>query len=81
MIFGLSGVALMSDSNLFNHTTSCVAIYVLSAMYSVSVVDKVTTGCFILSQLTAPPDMTKKIPIVVECRLSLSSAQSASKKT
>ena len=62
MTVGIFGEALISDNSLLNQTTSCVAAP--SATYSASVVDSVTTGCFLLSQLIAPPDITNKLPEV-----------------
>ena len=60
MIVGVPGVALMSDSNLLSQTASCPPV--LSATYSASVVDKATTGCFLLSQLIA--HIMNKLPVV-----------------
>ena len=74
MIVGDFGVALMSDNSLLNHSASCEAV--LSATYSASAVDNATTGYFLLNQLIAPPDMPNIFP-VVECRSSMSPAQSA----
>ena len=62
MIVGLSGVALMSDSN---HTTSCNCVAILCVTYSASVVDKAYSDHFLLSQLTAPPNITKTFPIII----------------
>ena len=49
----------------------------LRATYSASVVDSATTGCFLLDQVMAAPDIINRFP-VVECLSFISPAQSAS---
>ena len=75
LLNGVFGVALTSDNSLLGHTASCVTA--LSATFSASAVGSVITGCFLLNQLIAPPNMTNRFP-VVECQSSMSPAQSAS---
>ena len=65
----------MSDNNLLSHIASCVAA--LRATYSASVVDSATTGCFLLDQAMAAPDIINRFP-VVEYQLFIFPAQSAS---
>jgi len=74
-VTGLVQLTPMSVSSCRNQTTSCVAE--LKAMYSASAVERATVDCFWLSQLIAPLDILKTLP-VVERRVSKSQAQSAS---
>ena len=68
---GLSGIA----SSFLSQTTSWVTA--LTDIYSASDVDRAAIACFLLSQLTGPLTIKKRLP-VVECLSSESPAQSAS---
>ena len=60
MMVGDLALSVMSDNSLLSHTASCTAIP--SATYSalVHVVDNATTGCLLLVQLSAHPDIKNK---------------------
>ena len=60
---GVCGSALVFYNNLFNHVVTCVVAR--RAMYSASVVDNATIGCFLLNQSMASPDVINRFPVVV----------------